>query len=314
MTIYHIHPERRTLHGYFSRDLEPVLTIVSGDVVHYQTLDAGWHFIEQDLPLSNPKEAKQFEREDIIRDSGHALVGPIAIEGAKAGMVLEIYLRKIRPARWGWSFAGEESAALGILDEPPYDVVWNIDPDNLIAWNEWGDRLRLRPFMGVMGLAPSDEGNHPTRPPRFCGGNIDCKDLVEGTRLFLPIAVDGALFSIGDGHAVQGDGEVSGVAIECPMELVEVEFHLHENMHLKMPRAETDTAWITFGFHEDLDEAWIIALDSMLDLMQEKYGFNRKRAMNLASLVVDLHITQVVNFTKGVHAVLPYDAIQREDL
>ncbi len=161
-----------------------------------------------------------------------------------------------------------------------------------------------------MGLPPTEPGKHPTRPPRFCGGNIDCKELVEGSTLYLPIAVAGGLFSTGDGHARQGDGEVAGPALECPMECAELEFHLRPDLHLTMPRAYTPAGWITFGFNEDLNEAWLQALDGMLDLIGEQYGFDRQQAMALASLVVDMHITQVVNATAGVHCILPDEALQ----
>jgi acetamidase/formamidase len=161
-----------------------------------------------------------------------------------------------------------------------------------------------------MGMPPDEPGNHPTYPPRFCGGNIDCKELIAGSTLFLPIPVDGGLFSVGDGHAVQGDGEVGCPALECPMDVVDLTLTVHEDIKLSMPRAKTPTAWITMGFHEDLNEATIIALDGMLNLMKELFGYERKEALALASLVVDLRITQIVNGVRGVHAVLPHDAIR----
>ena len=161
-------------------------------------------------------------------------------------------------------------------------------------------------------MPPDEPGAHSSYPPRFCGGNFDCKELGAGSRLYLPIAVEGGLFSIGDGHAAQGDGEVSGIALECPMELVEVEFHLHRNLHLSTPRAYTPVGWITFGLHDDLNEAWFIALEGMLELMKELHGLGQNEALAMASLVVDLRITQVVNGVCGVHAILPH-GIMDED-
>ena len=146
-------------------------------------------------------------------------------------------------------------------------------------------------------------------PPHVTGGNIDCKELVAGSTLYLPIAVPGGLFSVGDGHAVQGDGEVCVTAIECPMERVDLTFELEPGLQLATPRAHTPAGWITFGFHEDLDEAMLIALEAMLDLMGELHGLSRQEAFGLASLVVDLRITQVVNQVRGVHALLPHGAI-----
>jgi len=164
--------------------------------------------------------------------------------------------------------------------------------------------------MGVMGMPPDEPGLLATFPPRFCGGNIDCNELVAGSTLYLSIAIPGALFSTGDGHALQGDGEVSGVAIECPMERVELTFYLRDDIQLTTPRANTPVGWITLGFHEDLHEATLIALNAMLDLMGEQYQLSRPRALALASLLVDLRVTQIVNSVLGVHAVLPHGVIK----
>ncbi|MFN8375061.1 MAG: acetamidase/formamidase family protein [Anaerolineae bacterium] len=198
------------------------------------------------------------------------------------------------------------------MDAPREFFRWGLDAAKGVGINEHGHKLRLRPFMGVMGLAPAEHGIHVTFPPRSVGGNLDCKELTEGAHLYLPVAVDGALFSTGDGHAVQGDGEVSGVAIECGMEHVELEFHVHPEMHLTMPRANTPAGWVTFGLDEDLNKAMPQALSEMLTLMEELHGFDRRTALNLASLVVDLHVTQIVNGVCGVHALLPHGALLKE--
>lgn len=134
--------------------------------------------------------------------------------------------------------------------------------------------------------------------------------MVAGSTLYLPIPVPEALFSVGDGHAVQGDGEVSGVAIECPMERVDLTFHLRNDIHLTTSRANTSIGWITLGFHENLHEASLIALEAMLDLMVEQYHLPRPQALALASLVVGLHVTQIANGILGVHAILPHKAIK----
>jgi acetamidase/formamidase len=167
--------------------------------------------------------------------------------------------------------------------------------------------------MGVMGMAPDEPGILSTRPPRVCGGNIDCKELVEGSTVFLPIAVKGGLFSTGDGHAAQGDGEASGTAIECPMERVELEFHIHPTLRLSMPRAHTPIGWVVMGLHEDLEEASLAALEEIVVLMEELHGVDRYEALILAGVAVDLRITQIVNGVCGVHAVLPHGAIQKTD-
>ena len=158
-------------------------------------------------------------------------------------------------------------------------------------------------------MPPDEPGVHPTIPPRRSGGNIDCKELVAGTTLYLPIPVDGARFSAGDGHAAQGDGEVSGTAIEAPVE-AEVTLDVRDDLELEWPIARIDGAWLTFGFDEHLGAAARIAVEGMLDLMEREHGLERSAALAFASVVVDVRVTQVVNQVLGVHAVLRDDAIR----
>ena len=147
-----------------------------------------------------------------------------------------------------------------------------------------------------------------SRPARRTGGNLDCRELIVGSSLFLPIEVPGALFSFGDGHAAQGDGEVGGTAIECGMDQLELSVHLHPARSLTWPHAETPVGKITFGCHADLQEATLIALNTMFDLLEEELGVVRAEALALASVAVDLRITQFVNGVQGVHALLPHAA------
>lgn len=310
MPTHHLEPTRETLHGHFSRDLPPVLTVDPGDTVVFRTLDAGWGLEPQRLDGS---ERRQFEPRDPELDRGHALTGPIFVRGAEPGMALGVRVEALRPGPYGWTVAGGWPSGfnqrLGVAEEPGHMLIWTLDPDRGIGRDQFGRSVLLRPFMGVMGLPPADPGRHPTPPPRFCGGNIDCKELQVGSTLYLPITLPGALFSVGDGHGLQGDGEVSGTAIECPMESVQLTFSVHPEMHLTTPRATTPDAQLTFGFHASLEEAMFIALDAMLALLGEQYGIERRDALALASVVVDLRITQIVNGVYGVHAVLPNDAL-----
>ncbi len=309
MATHQINPTRENLHGHFSADLPPVLTVDPGDTIRFQTLDAGWHI----APAGESGGARKFEPRDPAADAGHALCGPIAIRGAEQGMTLEVEIGELRTVNWGWNLAAARDSPLNARlgfhgDASEHELRWTLDSDQGFGEDQFGRRVPLRPFLGVIGMPPAATGMHPTAPPRPTGGNIDCRELVSGTRLFLPIAVAGGLVSAGDGHAAQGDGEVSGTAIECGMELADLTFRLHPDLQLTTPRARTAASWITFGFDEDLDEAMAIALDAMLALMGEVHGFDRPDALALASVVVDLRVTQVVNGVRGVHAVLADDA------
>ena len=164
-------------------------------------------------------------------------------------------------------------------------------------------RFASAPFLGVIGMSPPEPGKHSTIPPRRWGGNIDCKLLVAGTTLYLPIPVDGALLMAGDCHGAQGDGEVSGTAIEAPLEQATLTLDVVD-LELRSPIARTPDAWLAFGFDEDLDAAAAHATETMLDLMERELGVSRAEALAVASVSVDLHVTQVVNVAKGVHAIL----------
>ena len=288
--IHEIPLERRTLHGHFSRELEPVLSIEPGDSVRFQSLDAGWHWEIEAEYLA--------ERDAEHLDSGHALNGPVEVRGARAGQTLAIRIDEVRPRQWGVTFGEGEM------------FQWQIDLGTGTASNDRGARVKLAPFLGVIGMPPDEPGVWSTIPPRRWGGNIDCKLLVAGTTLFLPIANDGALVSAGDGHAAQGDGEVSGTAIECPLEAAQITIDVRDDLDLRMPVARTADAWLAFGFDDDLDTAAQLAVETMLDLMERELDTDRKHALALASVAVDLAITQVVNQAKGVHAILRDDAIR----
>ena len=266
---------RRTLHGHFSRDLAPILAVESGETVRFATLDCGWG-LEPNAGGGEPQ--RTFAPRDPILDSGHALCGPVEILGAMPGMTLEVQIGRIRTGGWGWTEAGgwdhEVNRRLGLLTEA-HKVHWDLDADRGVATNQVGRSVAMHPFMGVMGMPPAEPGVHRTAPPRPTGGNIDCKELVAGSSLFLPIAVPGGLFSTGDGHAAQGDGEVGETAIECPIEHCDLTFVLHPTLAISTPRARTAEGWLTLGFHEDLTEAMFLALDAMVGLMGEQYGMAR---------------------------------------
>jgi acetamidase/formamidase len=309
--VHRLEPDRHTLHGRFSRDLPPVLTIEPGDTVRYSTLEAGWGLEPFKGGAYQPRSS--FPNRDETRDKGHALVGPVAVRGAMPGQMLEIQIKTITPGSWGGCLAGgwksDHNTRLGVLDQGIVHA-WTLDAARMIGRNQHGHEVTLRPFMGVMGLPPDEPGDHSTVPPRFCGGNLDCKELVAGSTLYLPIAVPGALFSVGDGHALQADGEVSGTAIECPMDLVELTFNLRDDFLFSNPVAQTPAGWLTMGFGEDLTAASYTALEAMLTLICRDYNLSRLDALALASLVVDMRVTQLVNGVRGAHALLPPGAIR----
>jgi acetamidase/formamidase len=311
VTLYQIEPDEQSLHGVFSRDLDPLLTIDSGDTVRFRTLDAAWN-LEPRRSTKRNEPPTQFPR-PAGHENGHALCGPVAIRGAEPGMTLAIRVDELVVGGWGFTAMGGRphriNQRLGLEEEGTF-LLWTLEAESLRGEDQHGHSLALRPFMGVMGMPPAEPGPHPTAPPRNTGGNLDCKELIEGSTLFLPIAVPGGLFSVGDGHARQGDGEVCITGIECPMERVELTFHLHPELKLTTPRAHTPAGWITFGVHEDLNEAALIALEEMVNFMSIYYGLSRHEALGLASLVVDMRITQIVNGTSGVHAVLSHEAIE----
>jgi acetamidase/formamidase len=310
--IHNLDLTSHNLHGSFSKDYQPILTIDSGDSIRLTTPDIQWGY-----SISKNEERVIFESRVQEEKPAHPMVGPIAIRNAKRGMVLEVKLNDIIPGWYGRNWAGGiqnwQNEKLELTQVEKVQLDWELNPTTMVGTCYIGQRpfhVGLHPFIGLMGVAPAEPGVHPTPPPRYCGGNIDCKELVRGSSLFLPISVDEALFSIGDGHAAQGDGEVSGTAIECPMDLVDVTLIVHENMQLNLPRAKTPSGWITFGFHEDLNVASADALNEMVMMIQEYYRVEKAEATALASVVVDLRITQVVNGVKGVHAILPHGAIR----
>jgi acetamidase/formamidase len=232
-------------------------------------------------------------------------------------MVLEVRIEVVRPDVWGWTWAGgpgsrntQLNRAAGVADQPPRLMRWELNAGTMEGVNQHGHRVRLRPFLGTIGMAPAEAGWHAGWTPRATGGNMDCKELAAGSTLYLPIAVPGGLVSVGDGHALQADGEVCGMAIECPMERVDLRYVVRPDLRLRSPRADTPAGWITFGFSEDLDEAIAEALNDMIDLLGERYGLERRDALALASLVVDVRITQLVNGVRGAHAVLPHGTVQ----
>jgi len=296
-----------TVHwGYFDAALPPRMTVDSGETVVVSTV-SGDRDKRPDWPASIPPGLAA------IHDQlggptlpGHICTGPIAVRGARPGQVLRVDIQAIDlHYDWGYTFVSPLWGALPD-DIAAYRMFHSrIDMAKRTALVPWGHEIALdRPFFGVMGVAPPPEwGRIDTLPPRRNGGNLDNKELIAGTTLYLPVFVEGANFSVGDGHGVQGDGEVCTTAIETGL-IGTFRLTVQPDMHLTWPMAETPTHLMTMAFDPDLDVAVQIALRTMIDLVADKTGLDRDETLALLSLVADLRITQVVNINKGVHIIL----------
>ncbi len=310
MAFHRVEPTPESTVNVFSPEHPPALTIDPGDTVSVRSLDASGYLARHEFP-GDAGQPQMFPGEF----RGHCLTGPIAVRGAAPGDMLALRLVSLTPDDWGWTVApavpdSPVARRLRLSAEEPAWLLWEIDPGAGKAGTGKatanGKYTRpLAPFLGVMGVAPAAPGQHSTIPPRpEAGGNIDCKELVAGTTLYLPVNVPGALLYLGDGHGAQGDGEACGTAIECPM-TTEAVVDLAPARPLSSIHAETPAGRVTFGFGADLNEAMGDALDAMVTWLAVIYGTSRAEALAVASNCVDLRVTQVANVTWGVHALLP---------
>jgi acetamidase/formamidase len=289
---HHVETTDATVHHDWDADREPILTVEPGEVVRFECHDA----TRGELAPGATVEAVR-ER----HSPGHALTGPVAVEGVEPGDGLAVDLLSVETGDWGVTYAYPEERGAGFLPgEAPEGAIhhWELDGD--VATFEPGIEVPLAPFPGNLGLAPADPGPHSTTPPRAVGGNLDVRHLVAGSRLELPVEVSGGLFSIGDGHAAQGDGEVCVTAIECPT-TVDVRFERVADPPAA-PRFETPggddwregPAVATTGIGPDAETAAREALSAMLDRLEAR-GLDRVRAYLLCSVAADLQFSQVVN-------------------
>lgn len=294
--------------GYFDATAKPVLTIASEDSVEIETALAAAEFLRK-LGVDEKWITPQMRGMDGVKDRGagaHLLVGPIYVEGAQPGDVLEVRITDIRLHE---SFAVNAFFPGGgtLPAEYPYSRVKIIplDRDSRTAHFGPGIVIPLKPFFGNLGVAPPPiSGRLSSNPPGFHTGNLDNKDLVAGTTVYIPIHVAGALFFVGDGHAAQGHGEVDGSAVETAL-VGTFQFIVRKDLRWRWPRAETPTHYMTMGFSEDLDEAARQATREMIAFLSERYRLSPEDAYMLASAAVDLHVTQLVDGVKGIHAMLP---------
>jgi len=278
-------------HSRWNAGLPPRLTIDSGDVVHFECQDASGAQVHPGITVE--------EFQGIDRGLIHALTGPVAIEGAEPGDVLQIDVLDVRHKGWGWSSV---IPGLGFLKQrftEPFLFHWELEP--LISRSLGPAIVPLRPFCGIMGVAPAEQGEFRTRPPGVFGGNMDVRELAAGATLYLPVLQPGALFSCGDAHAAQGDGEVCINGIECPAD-VSLRFRLHRQQPLAGPLVESfptsdehGAAWVVVESSTDALAAARGATDRMVDLLSSRWGFDPVHAYLLCSVAMHLRLSQVVN-------------------
>jgi acetamidase/formamidase len=322
--------------GFFDRSLPPVLTIRSGDVVHVETLthqagdapdlmiDEGVRAVYEGIPPSE-------------RGPGvHVMTGPIAVEGAKAGDTLEVRVLAMSPrlaygtnigAWWGYLYdemqreritiyrvdiaSGFARAAFAFdyKQSPRYDSPGTMIPPDKIKRTPAleGVQVPLRPHFGVMGVAPAESGKVNSIPPREFGGNVDNWRLGPGATMYYPVQCDGALFFVGDPHMAEGDGELSGTAIECSADGW-LQLTVRRDLPTDAPLLETATHWYAHGFGADLDEAMRQAALRMLAFLERRYGLSRDDAYSLVSVAGDFGVTQVVDQRMGIHVGVPKGA------
>jgi acetamidase/formamidase len=290
----HVMPADR-VHYRWDNSIRPVLEIEPGDEVIYDLREVS------DGQINPASTARDLPRLDMARV--YPLAGPIAVKGARPGDVLEIEMLELTASHWGWSGI---NPGFGLLPEEatePYLHIWDLSAGTATELRP-GIRIPLDPFCGTIGVAPETPGSHPVMPPGRFGGNLDIRHLTQGSTLFLPVWVDGALFSCGDPHAAQGDGEVCVSAIEAPMR-ARLRFGLRKDQSIPgpqfsvtgplTPKCDRRGYYATTGIGPDLMEAARAATRAMLDHLVRRYRLGRQEAYVLCSVAVDLKISEVVD-------------------
>lgn len=292
--------------GYYSAQAKPVLTVKSGDTVRMQTLSTCSPERMQAAGVPVPQYDRDIHAKVTDRGpGGHILTGPVAIEEAEPGDVLEVQIQKIDiDVPFACNSFGPGRGFLP--NDFPYarTKVIPLDLTRMIGKFGPGIEIPLHPFFGSMGVAPPGGARVSSGPPWMHAGNMDNKELVAGTTLFIPVHAKGALFEAGDGHAGQGNGEVDITAMETWLTGT-FKFVVHKDRHLRWPRAETPTSYISMGFDEDLKTATEMAVRNMIDFLTEEKHLSRDDAYALVSVAVDVDITQLVDGKVGVHAICP---------
>jgi acetamidase/formamidase len=306
------------LWGYYSQEARPVLTVHSGDTVRIQTDSSCPPPARLEAAGVKPSDIPQYDRDirEQVKDKGpggHILSGPVAIEEAEPGDVLEVQIQKIDiDVPFACNSFGPGRGFLP--NDFPYArlKIIPLDRERMIGRFAPGIEIPLHPFFGSMGVAPPSAGRLNSGPPWMHAGNMDNKELVAGATLFIPVFAKGALFEVGDGHAGQGNGEVDITAMETFLTGT-FKFVVHKGERLLWPRAETPTSYISMGFDEDLKTATEMAVHNMIDFLVQEKHLSREDAYALTSVAVDVDITQLVDGKAGVHAMCPKNIFRKAD-
>ena len=303
-------------YGYYWSEAKPAIRVNSGDIVEIETMLTNSPTGLERLGVK-PEDVPQNLRDIVAQDTGllkgpggHILTGPIYVEGADSGDVLEVRIQSITlPLAYGYNGC---SGYMREFCQPGSTRLIRLDRQKLTAEIAPGIVVPLRPFWGSMGVAPAPAlGRVSSNPPSRHAGNIDNKELVAGTTLYIPVFVKGALLEIGDGHAAQGDGEVDQTAIETNLK-GRVQLVVRKDMKLEWPRIETPTHWITMGTDTSLTVATKTAIGQMVKLLQEMKGITQTQAYQAASMAADLHITELVDGNVGVHMLIAKSYLRQE--
>jgi len=304
--------------GYYDAAATPVLRIHSGDVVIFETLITNSPSGLEKAGVA-PDQVQQNLREiykaiTTHGPGGHILNGPVYVEEAEPGDTLEIHIQKIDLAI-SYAYNGFRFGAGFLTQDFPYarTKIIPLDRQRMVASFAPGIELPLHPFFGSMGVAPPEAyGRISSAPPGIHGGNMDNKELVAGTTLYLPVHAPGALFEIGDGHAGQGNGEVDITALETSLTGT-LQFIVRKDLKVKYPRAETPTHYISMGFDDDLSEATRIAVRQMIEFLVDEKHLSRDDAYMLTSVAGDVDITELVDGNKGAHVMLAKDIFKQSE-
>jgi len=311
--VHVVESNKETVHlGVYDTNLAPIVTIDSGDTISYP--DTWSHFLNEMQP-GVPVEKLAQLRKDNPGKGPHSMIGPVAVKGAEPGDVLEVRYKRLETFNWGAVFNNPGALNTGLLpsDFPQGQVKYlNLDLKKMSAEFATNINVPLKPFQGTLGLAPPD-GYYPplspgvtsSVPPGPHAGNVDLREMSEGSTMFIPVWKAGALIYTGDSHAVQGDGEICLTALETRMKEMRIQVVLHKQKNFAWPIAETSTHWILLGLDKDLNKAMEMAARNAIKFLSARAKISDLDAYALCSIAVSFRVTQVVDIVRGVHAMIP---------